>query len=249
MFDAYSDIFEQRGNLYHQAMLRYPRAREQEFQHTVRVAGVEQNHLVCDVPSGGGYLQHFLEARTTLIHVETSYQFAQLCRHTGALPVCLSALDHLPLPSRSLDRVVSLAGLHHVEDKLSFYQEAARILKPQGVLCIADVWRDSRVATFLDTFVHTHNSMGHTGLYIDDQIASALEPYGFHVVSKEVIPYHWTFETLQGMAEFCQLLFGMDRATPREVLDGIQHYLGYARIEQSYCLNWELLFCKAVRSR
>ena len=52
----YRSIFDARGDAYHRAMVEFPGARQQEFEHIVRVANVRAGQVVCDAPSGGGYL-------------------------------------------------------------------------------------------------------------------------------------------------------------------------------------------------
>src|SRR3954470_15523064 len=77
MFDTYKDIFNARGAAYHQGMLEQPRAREQEFAAILRHAQPRDGQVLCDMPSGGGYLRHFLGgAAVTLLCVETSKAFA-----------------------------------------------------------------------------------------------------------------------------------------------------------------------------
>jgi SAM-dependent methyltransferase len=245
--DSYGEIFEQRGHLYHQAMLGYPRAREQEFLRVVQLADIEESHRVCDVPSGGGYLRSYVDPRTTLIPIETSRVFARLCRRSGSPTALLSSLDALPLRGESIDRVVNVAGLHHVDDKLAFFEEAARVLKVDGTLCIADVGAGSKVAAFLDAFVDKHNPMGHKGSYLDDGFSKALESVGFRVAHHALGSYHWRFDTLRDMTTFCRLLFGLVRVGHEEIVEGIEQYLGYGVAADVCHLDWELLFCKAIK--
>jgi SAM-dependent methyltransferase len=155
--------------------------------------------------------------------------------------------EHLPLRSRSCDRVLSLAALHHVVDLSPFCEEAWRVLAPGGVLCIADAASDSPVAEFLNVFVHRHNSMGHVGRFLDGSVAATLADVGFHVERAAIVPYTWRFASPDAMVAFTQLLFGLDRATPEEVRAGIAHHLGYC-VEDGCChLRWELLFLRAVK--
>lgn len=247
MFNSYEEIFEKRADLYHKAMTLYPRARKEEFDNVIKLAQIGDGHIVCDVPSGGGYLTKFVSAKVTIVSVETSHVFAKLCKANTASDVILTNLDRIPIKSNSVDRVLSLAGLHHVENKLSFYVESHRILKSKGKLLIADAWQGAMVSMFLDVFVNAHNSMGHRGLYLNQNTQGELESCGFDVVYSSAIKYHWRFSSLDDMLTYFQLLFGIDKATHDQILDSITCYLGYSIIKKEYCLNWELFFYKAIK--
>lgn len=71
----YPDLFNKRGDSYHRAMRDQPKARSSEFQLAVDKARVSRDQIVCDVPSGGGYLVPHLDTNTRVICVEYSRQF------------------------------------------------------------------------------------------------------------------------------------------------------------------------------
>jgi len=241
---SYEEIFAQRGHLYHQAMTRYPHAREEEFRQVVAFANLQRDALACDVPAGAGYLGRFAP-QGTIIHVETSTVFAGLCRD-GGREVVLGDTAAIPLRSRSMDCVISIAALHHLWDKASFYREAHRILRRGGTLCIADVRRHSPVALFLDEFVHAHSSTGHRGAYLDEQVARDLSPLDFTVTHAAPVSYHWRFDSRDDLTTFFQLLFGIDRATPAQVHEGLLPLRPEMNAGR-WSINWELLFVKALK--
>lgn len=247
MFDNYRDIFNQRGAAYHQAMLDYPLARRREFGHIIDLAGIKSGDVVCDAPSGGGYLSHFIDVPVTLIRVDSSTEFAQHCTPTAAARTLQCELDNIPLAPGYVDKIVSLAGLHHIEDLKPFYSEAHRILNDQGVFCLADVRKASGVAGFLNEFVHEHSSLGHQGVFLDESTHDDLESVGFNVIYSAPIRYHWEFTDSAAMTRCCKLMFGIDRASDTVILQSIDRYLGY-RQGEDYCeMNWELQFIKAVK--
>ena len=61
MFSTYKDIFDKRGLAYHEAMLKYPHARSHEFESILEQALVQSGQTLCDMPSGGGYIQRFIQ--------------------------------------------------------------------------------------------------------------------------------------------------------------------------------------------
>lgn len=248
MLDSYTDIFNRRGRDYHQAMTLFPHARAKEFTHLLDLAGIRAGDRVYDIPSGGGYLRDFLPADARLCGVETSAGFYALSevRPPDEKVLC-EDLGHIPLPSSSADKVLSLAGLHHLEDKAPFYREAARLLVEGGTLCVADVLDDSPPAGFLNDFLDKHSSMGHRGLFLTQRkTMRELESAGFVVEYANPISFAWEFPSLEGMVSFVRLLFGIDKADGPTILKAIDDILGYEKVGDSYHMRWGLLYLRAV---
>jgi SAM-dependent methyltransferase len=249
MFDTYRDIFNQRGASYHAAMMRYPKARQEEFEWAIRYAQLTDGARVCDIPSGGCYLQDWLSQSVDLVAVETSDEFVACAGNTEdsyTILVC-DSLGDVPLESDSVDRAISLAGSHHLEDRPAFYGEVQRILKPRGIFALADVQEGSGADGFLNTFVDQHNSMGHKGDFLRPDTAQELEAAGFEVLQQAPVDYHWRFDARDHMVEFCKLLFGIDQASDDQILHAIEHYLGYEELDRTVCMNWSLFFFQAMK--
>jgi SAM-dependent methyltransferase len=248
MFPSYKDIFDVRGAAYHQAMMGYPQARLQEFQQMIDFAEITDGQLICDVPSGGCYLQNFVDASASFISIETSIPFTQHIRLSDNNQVVICGeLSQIPLADQQVDRAICLAGTHHLQDRSKFYREVCRILKPGSIFCVADVREGSGVADFLNIFVDRYSTLGHQGIFLSPQHREALTSTGFEVIECSVKSYPWVFEDTQAMVQFCQLLFGIDRATEAEILEGIETYLGYTTICDKCYMNWELYFWKALK--
>ncbi|HLO49239.1 MAG TPA: class I SAM-dependent methyltransferase [Kamptonema sp.] len=243
------DIFNQRASLYHQAMLSYPLARAIEFKNIITLSELKDNLIICDVPSGGCYLSNFIQENLKIISIETSSQFLKIAQKTvnNTVELC-EDITNISLLSSSIDRVISLAGLHHVENKLNFYKEAYRLLKPSGILCIADVFEDSKVAQFLNIFVDKYNSIGHQGNFLNEKTKEEMESINFQVVHNAAISYHWCFDSVASMVDYCQMLFGLDKANHNQILAGIEKYLGYHVKDEQCYMNWELHFIKSIKS-
>jgi SAM-dependent methyltransferase len=246
MFKTYKDIFNQRGLYYHQAMVEYPYAREEEFYHTINLAEIKEGNIVCDVPSGGGYLNNFLKDEAKIISVETSAEFLRHCKNknVGETIIC-NSLNEIPLEAESVDRVISLAALHHESNKKDFYQESLRLLKNDGLVCLADVMEGTGVSKFLNIFVNEYNSMGHKGEFFNEDTKKDLESIGFDISYASSVSFDWKFDSLKDMVNFCKLLFYIDRADDMQILHGIEKYLEYEKIGNRYYLNWELYFLVA----
>ena len=134
--EDYASIFNARADAYHEAMRRWPDARNTEFTTLFKGMSLKKGMHIIDVPSGGGYLARYLPDDVSLHHLETSELFARLFKeeaHSGSKhPLTLCELERLPEQDNSTDLACSLAGLHHIEDKTPLFKELFRILKPGG---------------------------------------------------------------------------------------------------------------------
>jgi cyclopropane fatty-acyl-phospholipid synthase-like methyltransferase len=172
MIDTYRDIFNHRGQGYHQAMRQNGIARQAELQQVIRLAQLSPGMTIGDIPSGGSYLQTtYLKHPATILSVETSSKFLPNPIDRPQ-PILYDRFSHIPLPSDHLDRIISLAGVHHFENQPAFYREAHRLLKLNGLFILADVQENTPVARFLNDFVHRHNSQGHRGQFLNRQTRS-----------------------------------------------------------------------------
>jgi SAM-dependent methyltransferase len=242
----YARIFDARGQSYHEAMLRFPRARDEEFQLVVQALTARPGLRVADIPSGGGYLKEYVPAGVHYTAVETSEAFylAASERASGALRA--QSLRDLGLPSGSFDAIISLAGLHHEKERRGIYKEFCRTLAPGGQLLIAEVPEGSAVGHFLNGFVDAHGE-GHEGWFFDAGERKLIEDAGFSVRTFERRKLRWRAKTELELAVFCQLMFGMTRAKESEIRDVLKRDLRLDRSEMGASMEWELLLIDAIK--
>ncbi|CCK77914.1 MAG: class I SAM-dependent methyltransferase [Oleispira antarctica] len=250
MFDtteSYQAIFNQRADAYHQAMLNWPEARNQEFLAILQDLPINSATHILDIPAGGGYLANYLPNDIRLHHLETSELFATLFQqhcHSGSQhPLSLCTLDELPEEDNSIDIAVSLAGLHHTKNKQPLFDELYRCLNPGGLFVLADAEDTSATARFLDGWVSDHNTMGHNGWYLNQHTIQQLKNSGFECINQENRDYHWVFNSQLQAGEYCKLMFGIDRADEREVSDALAKELGFDVLNDGRIgLRWQLHF-------
>jgi hypothetical protein len=115
-----------------------------------------------------------------------------------------------------------------------------RIVTAEGLVVVADVDDGSFVQCFLDDFVGRYSLTGHSGWYFGDTTRAEIEDAGLHIVRDAVLDYPWCATSIQQLAEFCRLLFGMVEADNGTVADGIKDYLGAGESDGAFRLNWQL---------
>ena len=245
--DNYSAIFNKRADSYHSAMQTWPSARDEEFHTLLSLAELQDHHSIIDMLSGGGYLSWYVPPDSELYHLESSSVFADFGRSGTPYPIVLVTEGKLPFADNSVDRFLSMAALHHIDDKTPIYREMARVLKPGGIAVVADAQMGSNVARFLDGTVDECNPMGHKGVYLYDNTADEIGLCGLEIRSSEVINYYWQYASTEEMTEYCRQMFGMMQASEQAIKKGIEHYLGFQEEDGLIKMNWNLQFIKAQK--
>jgi SAM-dependent methyltransferase len=241
LFEPYDTIFNRRGEAYHRAMQLVPGARRREFSLALDRVGLRHGAVLCDVPSGGGYLVDYLlpNLEVRLVAIDPSEVFARTWEDKR-VEWHLAPLHQLPIVDAGVDALVSIAGLHHVDDRPLVLREMRRVLRPGGGLYILEVPVGAITDQFLNGFVDSHNSMGHEGRFVDDTFRADLGAAGFRIETDELCRYTWDFSGEAEMIEFIRLMFWLDKASPEAILEGVKDILGVVEDGDGCKMNWEL---------
>ena len=238
MFDTYAEIFEKRANEYHHAMKVSPRARDREFDAVLEPIRNASSGLVCDMPSGGGYLAAYLWRGMDYLAIDPATDF--FVEWPTQLQRVVAEITNVPLADHSVDYIVSLAGLHHEPSLPRVFEEMRRLLRPGGRLVLADVAVDTPPARFLNGFVAENCPLGHDGRFLDEHSSPALAAAGFRVADDRMVEVPWSFDGLEEAGEFCRHLFGMTALSAAETAEAMEREIGFDGAGGKTRLRWTL---------
>jgi SAM-dependent methyltransferase len=231
----YDLIFSKRAAQYNFATKTYPHVLVNELRTAAEMVDAKKGDVVVNVPGACVDISPYLAHDVTYKPYEANAVFAKVAS------VPHSKFGSIPEADVSVDVVLSLASLHHSTDleRAVFYKEALRVLKPGGKMIIGDVISGSSQDLWLNTFVHQYN--GHNGVFWSP--ADALTMDGF-TVTIDVKHYRWTFNGLDEMVDFCRNLFGLDGASDKAIVDGLEKYL---EADESG-FDWSLIYFTAIKN-
>ena len=238
----YNNVFSVRAKSYASAMRLYPDVMLNEFKNAAKIIcdglDLSDKNIVINIPSAIDRIEEFLPNEVLYVPLEINDEFI---KEDVENKTTKCSLFSIPFYNEMVDRVLSLACLHHsnLDERKKFYEETKRVLKKNGKLIIGDVCKGSIQEEWLNIFVNEYNSLGHDGKFFNEEDMCLLESCGF-TVEKKIIEYDWKFESKTSMIDFCIKLFYLDKADHTIVEKGIIKYFPDA-FEKNR-IPWKLIY-------
>ncbi len=137
-------------------------------------SGGEEQPLVLDVGCGTGATLAALMGKVRFMGVEPEKAAVQFCHRRGLDSVMQGHAEALPVEAQTVDTVLALDVIEHVEDDVTVLREMHRVLRPEGALVLTVpanpfLWSDHDVA------------LHHKRRYTKKALMTALEGAGFRV--------------------------------------------------------------------
>jgi erythromycin 3''-O-methyltransferase len=183
----------------------YDEASQQLALKLSEFGAVSENQTLVSVGCGFGddvrlWQEHYQLAHS--VGVNIYYPQLHIARETKMQNVtfCQTDATHLSFQANSFDRVLALESAIHFQPREDFFKEAYRILKPNGVLCIADVVLSQEKIPFLKRlslkiacrFTKIPNTNHYSwAVYQQKLIDSGFVDIAFEDISKNVFRGFW----------------------------------------------------------
>lgn len=239
MATSYVDRFGKSNGLLH-AYAEDNSPRVSEIIHLHEVMCLQTTKTVLNIPFEGNLLRHLAK------NVELEIMLADF-----AVPDSLKEWNIVKtdsnlegIPTAYFDAVLSLAGIHHLEnnEQHQFLVATKRVLKTTGRLLMTEVKEGSRTSHFLDQFVGNCTATGHVGNYLKDNFVSVASLAGYTTIKRDTMACPWVFANEDHLCNWMRKFFGLSNISNKMLLSQVEEILGLSRGKNALTVNWELDF-------
>lgn len=190
-------------------------ANEALFDLVADGAGIEEGDRVLDAGAGFGTNAIRIAERhgvrvtgvnVSKVQTDIAIRLIHEAGHEDQIELLVADATQLPLPSETVDRVVSVEAAFHFDDRALFFSEALRVLVPGGRLSLVDLVPlppTGPVARAAAKLLSRSLAIPTGNFYTIDEYTRLVEQSGFIDVSAESIhdrtyrPFrHWVWKTV-----------------------------------------------------
>lgn len=146
-----------------------------------KIIDLEKGMNVLDVACGNGTLLNMLSAKNEIqgYGIDISDKMVSNAKkNCRDMVFKVSGCEEIPFENNFFELMTVCAAYHHFPDTDSFAREAARVLKKDGYLYIAEVYLPTIIRVLCNPFIKLSKE-GDFKIYSSKKIASSFEKYGF----------------------------------------------------------------------
>jgi ubiquinone/menaquinone biosynthesis C-methylase UbiE/broad specificity phosphatase PhoE len=172
--------------------------RDQRLRHLLRFANLPAGLRILDVGTGNGRLALMLadDGAREVVGIDISpamLEVAEYLRASSTSPNAarvnyrLASAQNLPFRSEGFDAVVCRLVLHHAHRPDDLLRELVRVLRPGGVLLLADLLAaDDPVRRATQNTIEARRNPGHAAIYTTEQYRKLVSNAGLTLESESV---------------------------------------------------------------
>lgn len=230
----------------------FSNARVNERDALIDYVNLRPGLTVMDIQAAGGFLSDEIYKRLVgnVVNVCIEPNSELRSRLNPAFQAINNPVENFfSVGDGSIDIAMGLIGLHHSSSHESTIKEIFRTLKPGGELAVCDVYEGSRLAAWLNEFVHENSRAGHSGNFpAPGEVSQLCEKTGFVEVREELRNVPWNFSTRSQIPVFFQGLFGL-LASVEEIDQVLDKFFDIHNQDGCVSIKWPLMYCRAVKPR
>jgi len=257
---------DKRWDSYRIANASFPHARIAELAKQLEYTCPQEGETIVEIGTGNGILTIELAKRVGSVGRIITYDYQKvnienIKKTKGNLPIAAFHQDSdysLNLPDESVDKVSTIASLHHYDNykenkgfkgRKKIINEFYKILKKGGLLVIGDVADKTPPQKYfyaIDNPVHCYPS-GHPHDFPDEErIVKICKQVGFKNIKFKIVNVPWQFENEKKAALFINKLHNA-KCSPEESLNLAKKYLAHWHKNGVFYLEWQLFYLAAEK--
>jgi ubiquinone/menaquinone biosynthesis C-methylase UbiE len=149
---------------------------------------INSDDTVADIACGNGSMLHKMAEKTDFCGygVDISEKMIEQAKKLNPdMKFYVGGCDKLPFEKDKIDVMTVCAAFHHFPDVEKFTAEAGRVIKPSGMLYIAEVYLPAFLRVMCNPFVK-FSKAGDVRFYAPNEIVSLFENNGFTASGVEI---------------------------------------------------------------